>query len=101
MPIVTMKVAVAAAKEALRDLYEDDPLRNLALEELELVTESDRSLWAITFGFYRLRSVKVQQNALADLYSPKRTEIEDRVYKTVYVDADSGEFVKMDMRPSP
>jgi hypothetical protein len=95
-----MKEAVAAAKDAIRSLYEDSPLKALALEEIELVKDSGNERWAVTLGFYRPKSVVANQGAIASIYQPV-PQIENRDYKTIYIDAGTGEFVKMEIRPAP
>lgn len=100
MPSISAPAAVLRAKETLKDLYEDDPPRALALEEVELVNDSNHSMWSITLGFHRQKSVAVHASAgaLASYLSPTASHIENRVYKTIYIDAETGDFVKMDMR---
>lgn len=95
MPI-NVKEAVYAAKKTLQELFDDEPLKALALEEIELIKDSKHECWAVTLGFYRSRSVNVTSSALAILQPA--TQVEQRVYKTVLIDAETGEFVKMDMR---
>ena len=98
MANIEMKTAVSAAKNAFCELFSDDLPEELALEEIDLTNEKGRNLWAVTFGFYRKKSlVKSPPGKLTDLFQ-QPTQIENRVYKTVYVDAEDGSFVKMDMR---
>ena len=101
MPTISMKEAVGRAKSALNELYEDDPPRALALEEIELQGDGNSQLWAVTLGFQRKRDVSVvrDRNSIHELLgtSPP-AEVEHRVYKTVLIVASSGEFVKMDIR---
>lgn len=101
MPVISTKEAVSRAKRALQDLYEDDPPRALALEEIELVGEGDRQLWAVTLGFQRQREVTAVSNrspVQEFLGQVPPTSVEHRVYKTVLINASSGDFVKMDIR---
>jgi hypothetical protein len=101
MPTISIKDAVGRAKNTLKDLYEDDPPRALALEEIELMSENDRQLWAVTLGFQRRRDVTVvsNRNPIQEfLGQTPAMEVEHRVYKTVLIDANSGDFVKMDIR---
>lgn len=98
MAAISVKEAVKAAKDALLDLYEDDPPMEMALEEVERIQEDGRELWAVTLGFYRRRSVAIKGNAIGSLFAPSNNHIENRVYKTLFVDAETGEFVKMDIR---
>lgn len=95
-PSVSVKQAVTTAKQTLSELYEDDPPKNLALEEVELVSEKDKALWAITLGFFRQRSLT--SNSLMESMMIGRQQVENRVYKTLLIDAETGEFVRMDMR---
>ena len=99
MSLIAVKVAVSNAKTKLIELYEDDPVKGLALEEIELINEGDHKLWAVTLGFHRTKSVsEVGGGALGMTGFLKPTQIENRVYKTVIIDAENGDFVKMDMR---
>jgi hypothetical protein len=100
MPQVTVKDAVAKAKDAIRQLFEDSPLKDVALEEIELVSDAGRQRWAVTLGFFRPKAVTVKHGAVGSIFQPA-THIENRDYKTIYIDADSGDFVKMEIRPAP
>jgi hypothetical protein len=100
MATISTKEAVAQAKSVLRELYDDDPPRDLALEEIELVDVDQRKAWAVTLGFHRPRKVTAA-NAGASIYELVRNQpvaIEHRVYKTLVIDAESGAFLKMDIR---
>ncbi len=98
MTAIAIKDAVKAAKEKLKELYEDDSPQALALEEIELVEEGRRKLWSVTLGFHRNKSVSaLSAGVLGDLYKPS-PQVENRVYKTILIDAETGDFVKMDMR---
>ena len=102
MSRIPIKDAVRHAKESLIDLYQDDPPKELALEEIELVKQGDCDLWSVTLGFYRPKSVSaVGGGATAGFLGLNHlpsNPIENRVYKTVFIDASTGDFVKMDMR---
>jgi hypothetical protein len=98
MTAITIKEAVKTAKEKIKELYEDDRPQELALEEIELVQANSQKLWSVTLGFYRRKSVNaINTGLLGDFYKP--SQVEHRVYKTILIDADTGEFVRMDMRP--
>ncbi len=100
MSRIPVKDAVRHAKESLIDLYQDDLPKALALEEIELVTEGDHELWSVTLGFHRSKSVSTVNHGTLDLANLglQTPQVENRVYKTVFIDASTGEFVKMDMR---
>lgn len=99
MSNIPVQEAVKQAKASLIDLYQDDPPKELALEEIELTDEGQRKLWAVTLGFHRARKVTTLSSGggLHALGLPI-PQLEQRVYKTVFVDAATGEFVKMDIR---
>lgn len=99
MSLISVKEAVSHAKKSLEDLYQDDPLKQLALEEIELVTEGGRELWSVTLGFHRSKSMSAARGDVLSFTDLRPfPQIENRVYKTVFIDASTGEFVKMDMR---
>lgn len=101
MPSISVQEAVKNAKKSLLELYQDDAPKALALEEIEFVDDSNRPLWAVTLGFHRPRSVTAVDtagNGLAHMFGRPATQVEHRIYKTVFIDANTGEFVKMDMR---
>ena len=99
MTEINVKEAVKAAKDALLELYEDDPPKGMALEEIEKVQDNGRELWAVTLGFLRHTVVAMPMlNNIGALFNPAPSQIEQCVYKTVFIDAASGQFVKMDIR---
>jgi len=100
MAHIGVKEAVKAAKEALLELYEDDPPTAMALEEIEKTDENGRELWAVTLGFHRDKAVALQSanNHIGALFTPTVSQVENRVYKTLFIDAVTGSFVKMDIR---
>jgi hypothetical protein len=101
MQSIPAKDAVQRAKESLIDLYQDDKPKALALEEIELVKDGERSLWSVTLGFHRPKSVSAVTGGSAFSlagYGTQPAQVEHRVYKTVFIDASTGEFVKMDIR---
>ena len=99
MSNIPIQDAVKKAKATLIDLFHDDPPKELALEEIELTDEGQRKLWAVTLGFHRARKVTALSSggALHGLGLPI-PQLEHRVYKTVLMDAATGEFVKMGIR---
>jgi hypothetical protein len=100
MQSIAVQDAVKNAKKTLLDLYADDPPKALALEEVEFFKDDKQPLWSITLGFYRPKSVSAVHptGSMASIFSQPALEIENRVYKTVFIDANTGDFVKMDMR---
>ena len=101
MQSIPVQEAVKSAKKSLLELYADDPPKGLALEEIEFVNDGGRAFWSVTLGFHRPKSVTaVGANAgsLATIFAQPTSQVEHRVYKTVFIDANTGDFVKMDMR---
>jgi len=99
MPHISMKDAVSTAKTIINELYADESLSALALEEIELVMDGDAECWAVTLGFYRPKSVTVRTGAISSLLQP--TQIENRDYKKLYINAETGTFTRMEIRPTP
>ena len=77
-----VKEAVAVAKSYLAEIYTDEAIEHLGLEEVEFDDRSDT--WCITLGFSRPwdRRVGVM------LREPRASA---RSYKVVRIDDDSGE----------
>ena len=102
MQSIPVQEAVKSAKKSLLELYADDPPKALALEEIEFVNDDGRAFWSVTLGFHRSKHKLADQVAKPSIPSylkpPPESEIENRIYKTVFIDANTGDFVKMDMR---
>lgn len=99
MQLIPVQDAVKHAKQSLLALYADDLPKQVALEEIELVKDGTRDLWAVTLGFFRHRDVRERSASLNfSLAGLNPDPIENRVYKTISIDAEKGEFVKMDIR---
>lgn len=100
MQSIAVHDAVVSAKKTIFDLFADDPPKQLALEEVEFIKDPEQPLWSITLGFYRPKSVSAVERygSLSRILDQPALEIENRVYKTVFIDANTGDFVKMDMR---
>jgi len=81
-----VKAAVKLAKEHVLDLFADENITNLGLEEVELT--QDEQEWVVTLGFSR--PWDEPRNTLASL---AESNIPRRSYKTVRID-DKAEQVK-------
>lgn len=101
MTTITTKEAVAKAKSVLLELYADDLPKDLALEEIELIDlNGSKKAWAVTLGFHRARrvtAVTTPSSSMLEIVG-RQPVLEHRVYKTLVIDADTGEFVRMDIR---
>ena len=97
---IEVKDAVKRAKTVLLDLLEDEPPKELALEGVERTTDGDRDVWVVTLGFFRRKSINPirapSDSLIGDYLAP--SPIENRDYKTIQIDAKTGDFVKMDIR---
>ena len=87
--------AIRLARETLvKELYPDEKLEDLRLEEVEL--SDDRTKWLVTFGFYRRRQVEIK-NLPSLAFGLPAPEVEHRVYKRLKIEVFSGKFVGMEM----
>jgi len=98
MSTISFQDAIRTAKATLLELFADEPVREVALEEIELVKDDGSELWAVTLGYFKKRSVSTTSNSTLDFFSRQPLQIENRVYKTLLIDAETGLFVRMDMR---
>lgn len=90
--MLTVKDAVHAAEEWVRDLYPASALKHLRLEEVQL--SDDEKTWHITLGWAERG---VRENGLAAALS-REVSVLPRVYKSLEVDAESGAVRSMKIR---
>ena len=105
--MIPPQTAAATAKKYLHDLAPDESLTDLRLEEIKL--DDEHKQWLITLGYFRKRSFEVYQKNLnyeatdgigkflARLDTGERL-IENRVYKQLAIDAETGDFISMQIR---
>jgi hypothetical protein len=101
MDTISFKEAIKIAKETMLELFCDEQITELSLEEIELEERDRREIWAVTLGYYKKRSVsalKSPRSTLSFFAEEEPLKIENRVYKTLLIDAQTGSFIKMDMR---
>lgn len=86
---IGVKEAVQIAAKVARDLYSDFELRDLLLEEVERSGEA----WLVTIGFQRP----------SEGASPIGSLLvgQQRAYKRIRIDAQTGEFLGMEIRQLP
>ena len=85
--------AVQAAKDHILELFEDEKIARVGLEELEFRAED--AVWAVTIGFDRLwQSDSPVQLGNVLLPPPSKT---DRTYKTVCL-RDDGTVISLKHR---
>jgi hypothetical protein len=85
---MNVKQAVELAKAKIRELFADEEISNLGLEEVEFDESDDQ--WVITVGFSR--PWDNPRSALAALSLPKRT------YKTIRIDNKGNDNYKVKNR---
>ncbi len=91
---MNVKDAIAAAKAYLTDIYADEHLSNLGLEEAEYDDAAER--WMITLGFSR--PWNIPRNAAQKLLAELGTEVPGRrSYKVVTV-TKNGDVTSMKSR---
>jgi hypothetical protein len=91
---VDVKEAVQRALAFLRDLYPDEALPSLRLEEVEL--SEDERYWLVTYGFTGAEQ-EVERDALWGSHGGSTTR-QRRDYKLIRVDARTGAPVAMKIR---
>ncbi len=84
---IGVKEAVQRAIQTVQDLYEDTPLGDLLLEEVELAGRN----WLVTLSFTR----PGRGMAIGTIMGPSRA------FKRVKIDASTGEFQGMEIRELP
>ena len=78
-----VKAAVALAKEKIKDLFAEEAIKNLGLEEVDY--DDAKHIWRVTVGFSR--PWDEPQNALAVLAGQQAYS--RRAYKVVHIDEDT------------
>jgi hypothetical protein len=93
--MIDVKQAVEAATAYARELFRDEELRHLRVEEVEL--SSDQRVWNITLGWVE---PAVRQDTGSLLIRSGTAELQrlPRVYKVFRVEAETGAVHGMKMR---
>jgi hypothetical protein len=84
-----VKAAVALAKQHISDLFAEEGVKNLGLEEVDY--DDDRHVWRVTIGFSR--PWDEPRNSLATL-AGQNTYLR-RAYKDVRIDDGSGNVLSV------
>lgn len=92
--MITLQEAVKAAKSYLSELDPDEPYRDLRVEEVD---KSEKGDWEITLGFHRKRDITIFGSG-SIINGQNQIARENRVYKTVEIDGDSGEAKRIKIR---
>jgi hypothetical protein len=91
---IPIKTAVSNAMQFIRELYAEDQIKDILLEEVEFSEPADQ--WLITIGFTKYKIQEYSLPAVTDLILPERETV--RKYKTVHIDAQSGKPISMKIR---
>jgi hypothetical protein len=91
---VTVKSAVSAAIDYIKDLYADKNLQDLLLEEVEFSKDTDQ--WIVTVGFSLMETKEGSTSVLMPIKSSRELS---RKYKVVKIDAQTGRPISMKIRP--
>lgn len=105
--MLTMKEAVIQAKSYAKELFEDEGIQDLSLEEIDFDNHSKK--WKVTLG-YNTERHKIERsaglrpvlatNALGILGSNRERSVEMvREYKVFEINAQNGNLIKMMIRP--
>lgn len=85
---MNVKEAVAAAKAYVADVFSNEPVQNIGLEEVEF--DADRRIWCVTIGFTRAWSPA--------LPPPLTYPTKDRDYKVVRISDFDGQMLSIKNR---
>lgn len=107
--MLTMKEAVIQAKSYAKELFEDESIQDLSLEEIDFDNHSKK--WKVTLG-YNTERHKIERgvglrpalaaNAVSVFASNRKQSVEVemvREYKVFEINAQNGSLIKMMIRP--
>lgn len=89
--MIEVTQAVKLARQFFNELYQDEDIQNLMLEEV--VIDDDSNEWRITLGYDSHISKEANH-----ILSEKIIDRVPRVYKRIHIDAESGHFKGMFIR---
>jgi hypothetical protein len=92
--MIDVKQAVQAARNYLFELYEDEDIKDVLLEEVEL--SDDEDTWKITLGFWapKIAPPRVDSKLAQQMAAIMGAQY-DRKYKMFTVDASTGAVKSM------
>lgn len=89
--MIEVTQAVKLARQFFNELYQDEDIQNLKLEEV--VIDDDSNEWRITLGYDSNFSKETNH-----VFSEKVINKTLRLYKRIHIDADEGNFKGMFIR---
>ncbi len=90
---IDVKKAVRIATDYIRQVFSDENIKNILLEEIQRTEDFQQSEWRITIGMDR--ASKLQNNPML---AGTAISTMERVYKVVDIDARSGQVKGIRMR---
>lgn len=90
------KEAVTTAKGWIADLFDDEDISDILLEEIVRRQDSPPG-WRVTIGFNRPTPRRVTRSPVVEALSPPR----NRVYKVVAIDDEDGNVISVEDRLLP
>ena len=89
--------AVQIAKSYVADLYADEPVRHIGVEEV--VFDAGSNAWKVTIGFFRSWDEKTGLSAVLGVAADGEPGVwRRRSFKVVQIDGSSGEVQSMTHR---
>lgn len=82
-----VKEAVKTAKDYISDLYADERVTGVGLEEVKFEGHEFPRTWAVTVGFFRMFDA---DRPLSQIAAALQSDARRRVYKIVRINDDSG-----------
>lgn len=97
---MNVKEAVRTAKEYVTELYEEEPVKHIGVEEV-IFDERDNA-WKITVGFFRPWDEKLGLSGILGSVAEGEPALwKRRSFKIVQVDDGTGKVQSMTHRPLP
>ncbi len=97
---MNVKEAVQAAKEYVADLYADEPVRHIGVEEVTFDEQDDA--WKVTIGFFRPWDEKLGMSEILRASAEDRpAHWRKRTFKVAEIDDHSGKVRSLTHRSLP
>ncbi len=96
--MIDVKEAVKIARDFATELYQDEEVSNIGLEEVNF--DETTQQWAVTIGFDTNRKKVSRPNKPLSIIGNLNNEVSEepiRAYKVIRLDAVDGEFKGMKM----
>ena len=91
--MVDLKEAVQEAKKYIKQLFSDEKIYDLLLEEVE--KSEDEKYWLVTIGFEVESQLNKNTSSFVDALAITPRKVYRRVYRTIEIDSETGEMVSM------